>query len=98
MKKVLIAVLIGLSLTGCAQIQNNIRREFTPITELAMEDCEKMNFRKGTPAFQQCVLVTSVNIRNARASAAAAAAAAQIAAPRRMICGRVGSYITCNEH
>ena len=98
MKKSLIVLTSVLMFTGCAQVQENVRRNFTPSADLAVEDCQKMGFKKGTNSFQQCVITTSVNIRNTRAEAAAASEAARRAAtPKTIQCHRTGSYVNCTE-
>ena len=98
MKRILAVVAISALFTGCAQLQDGARRYVTSSAELAMEDCSKMGFVSGTAQYQNCVLVTSQNIRNARAQQAAASEAARISAtPRTVQCRQVGSYIHCNE-
>jgi hypothetical protein len=98
MKRILAVVAVSVMFTGCAQLQDGARRYVTSSAELAMEDCSKMGFVPGTPQYQNCVLVTSQNIRNARAQQAAASEAARInATPRQVQCRQVGSYIHCNE-
>jgi hypothetical protein len=98
MKRILAVVAVSVMFTGCAQLQDGARRYVTSSAELAMEDCSKMGFVPGTPQYQNCVLATSQNIRNARAQQAAASEAARInATPRQVQCRQVGSYIHCNE-
>jgi len=40
--------------------------------DVAKEDCTKMGFPVGSPQYQNCVMITTQNIRNVRAQAAAA--------------------------
>ncbi len=68
MKRILTAVLVSTLFTGCAQLQDQVIRQVSTAAELAVSDCLKMGFKSGTPQYQQCVLVTSQNIRNNRAS------------------------------
>jgi hypothetical protein len=98
MKRILAVVAISTTFVGCAQLQEGARRYVTPSHELAMEDCVKMGFVRGTSQYQNCVLVTTQNIRNARAQQAAASEAARLSAtPRTIQCSQVGSYVNCTE-
>jgi hypothetical protein len=81
MKRILAVTLIATMFTGCAQLENNLRRNLMDSVDVAKEDCGKMGFIPGTQQYQNCVLVNTQNIRNNRAiQAAASAASAQAAA------------------
>jgi len=88
MKKLIAIAALSTLFTGCAQMQDGVRRQLTSSAELAVEDCGKMGFVAGTQQFQNCVLVTSQSIRNARALQDAAS-------PRPIQCQRTGSMVQC---
>ena len=105
MKKLFTAIVIGSSVVGCAQIGKNIQRNMTPSLDLAKQDCVEMGFQVNTPQYQNCVMVTTQNIRSVRAqwaaesdaAAARAAAAAEAARPRTITCSGTGSVRTCTS-
>jgi hypothetical protein len=97
MKRIALLVLVSAMFTGCAQLETQVRRSMTSPADLAKEDCHTMGFVAGTQQFQNCVLSTSMNIRNARAQVAASEAANRAAMPRDVQCRQVGSYIHCSE-
>ena len=72
MKRILAIVAISTMFTGCAQLENNLRRNLTDSVDVAKEDCSKMGFPVGSSQYQNCVMVTTQNIRNVRAQASAA--------------------------
>lgn len=76
MKKLLAVVLISTFFTGCAQIgqtlSDNLRRNMMSSIDVAKEDCLEMGFKQESTQYQNCILTTTHNIRNARTQQAAA--------------------------
>lgn len=98
MKKLLGLIILCSMFTGCAQMQENMRRNMLSPVDVAKEDCIKIGYKSNTADFRNCVLVTSQNIRNARAQAAAAdAMAPRNYGPKTTTCNRVGSSVQCTE-
>lgn len=98
MKRILALVLVSVLFTGCTQMQTNLRRTMATPVEVAKEDCISIGFKIGTPQYQNCVLVTSQNIRNARSNEASARELAPRSyGPKTTTCNRVGSSVHCTE-
>ena len=99
MKKALVIAALTVMSTGCSTVGNAVHRAYiAPVSELAVEDCKKMGFRPGTPAFEQCALATATSIRSARAARAAASEQVrERVRPRTVTCHRTGSIVQCSE-
>jgi hypothetical protein len=70
MKKIILATMVILSMSGCAQLETAIKREFTSSIDLAKQDCYEIGFRPGTNQYLQCVNNVTNNIRVQRAESA----------------------------
>jgi hypothetical protein len=111
MKKVIAVAMLASLFTGCAQVQEGIRRNYlTSAMDLAKEDCQKMGYREGAQNYLQCVQNLTISIRNERAQREAANQAAmpqftpspviiQQQSPRNYDCrARLGGRVECTGY
>jgi hypothetical protein len=96
MTKSLLVILIGLSLTGCAQLGDQVAQRFKPAIEIAKEDCTKIGYTPNTPAYLQCVQNITNQLRQARAIESTAPSYRN-SHPTTISCRQVGSFVNCTE-
>lgn len=100
MKRTIALLIISTLFTGCAQVGQAVQRRLTPSIDLAKQDCIEMGFSVGSPQYQNCVMVTTNNIRNAREQQSRDSEAVRQSVDvkfKTTQCRQVGAFVQCQE-
>ena len=96
MNKLLVSLMLVIGLSACAQLEQSVKRSFTPSIDLAKQDCKEMGFAPDTPQYLQCVQRITAQIRQSRDLAAATTPSYAPVLPKTTTCYKTMSGVTCN--